>query len=142
MQGGDLEEWENPRIVIVIEGVLCRATPVTSESSKWRLNRSRIVRYHYGWYDIPLKRMVVNKGRYPEIAHDVVTFLGDVFLDGALEFMNETQIPFDAAYALDYHYFCQRLRFQTDVRAVYDSDPARLDGYGQIGKAVVAGEDW
>jgi hypothetical protein len=140
MQAGDLEAWEQPRIVIVIEGVLCRAIPM--EERKRRFRKTNTVRYHYGWYDVPLKRLAVNKMRYPEVGHDVVTFLGPEFLDGALEFLDEVRVPYDSAYANNLRTFCESLRFRREIQAVYDSDPTRLDQYGQLGKSVVAGEDW
>lgn len=140
MQGGDLEAAVSERIVLVIEGVLCNVR-VIEEKRRFR-SGSRISGYHISWYETPLKRVVFIKERFPQFSIEAVTFINDEFLDEASSFLNDTFIPIDSAYYANFDNFTYGLRFQDDLRAIYDSDPDRLDRYGQLGVAVVAGRDF
>lgn len=139
MQDGDLASYNRPRTVIVIEGVLAQVTPIT-EKRRFRADRER--GYHINWYDVPLKRCAYMKQHWPETAQDFVTFISEQFLDTALAFLSETHIPFDMAAFIPFNSFTQTLRYQDDVIRVFDSDPDRLDRYGQKGVAVVPGNDF
>jgi hypothetical protein len=138
MQQGDLQLWTQPRWVVVLEGVLCNVIPIEKKS---RLRGTRISGYHINWHDVPLKRMVYLKERWPENSLEVVTFIDDV-LDTMVEFLDEAQIPYDKASYSRFDQFCSLMRFQTDLQAVYDSDVARLNRYGQYGVAVNRGMDF
>jgi hypothetical protein len=139
MQNGDLALWTRPRYVVVIEGVLCRVEPVVRER---RLRGNVITGYNAFWYDVPLKRLLYMKDRWPDTAQDLVTFVSQAFCDQAAEFLDAAGVQFDEVKYVSLDTFTAVLRYQRDLQAVYDSDPARLDRYGQLGHAVVPGEDF
>lgn len=139
MQQGDLQLWIVPRWIVVLEGVLAKVTPVVKKS---RLRGSRITGYHTQWYDIPLKRVVYLKEKWPDASLEIVTFIGQDFLDNTLEFLDDAQIPYDRAYYNSLDGFCAVMRFQNDLQRIYDSDVDRLDRFGQYGVAVVPGFDF
>lgn len=139
MEKGDLELWNRPRYVIVVEGVLCRVDEVVEQR---RFRGDRVTGYNASWYDVPLKRLMYMKDRWPETAQDLVTFVSESFMDQAAEFLDAVGMQYDTVRYTTFPMFTTTLRYQRDLQAVYDSDPARLDRYGQLGHAVVAGEDF
>jgi hypothetical protein len=139
MQQGDLELWTVPRWIVVLEGVLCRVAPIEKKS---RLRGSRITGYHIQWYDVPLKRLVYLKERWPDTSLEIVTFVSSDLLDSALEFLDEAQIPYDKASYSTLSNFCSMMKFQNDLQKVYDSDVDRLQRYGQYGVSVTPGYDF
>ena len=77
METGDLELWTRPRYIVVIEGVLCRVDPVTRPR---RLRRPEVTGFNIQWYDVPLKRLLYMKDRWPNTAQDLVTFISQTVL--------------------------------------------------------------
>jgi hypothetical protein len=138
MQDGDLELWTRPRYVVVIEGVLCRADPVTRPR---RLRRAEVTGYNIQWYDVPIKRLLYMKDRWPNTAQDLITFISQEFCDQAATFLDDAGLQHDEISYRSFVSFVTTLKFKPDIQSVYDSDPARLDQYGQLGHAVVPGED-
>lgn len=138
MQDGDLALQSRSRYIVVIEGVLCRVDPVVK---KRRLRSDAITGYNVSWYDVPIKRMLFLKDRWPDTAQDLVTFISRDFCDQAAEFLNEVGLQYDEIRYRQFSDFVLMLRYQRDIQRVYDADPARLDRYGQLGHAVVPGED-
>jgi hypothetical protein len=139
MQDGDLELWTRPRYVVVIEGVLCRVEPVVRHH-RWP-RKPEVTGYNASWYDVPLKRLLYMKDRWPDTAQELVTFLSQEFCDQAAEFLDDMGMQYDEIRYRPFSDFASTLRYKPDIQAVYDSDPARLDRYGQMGHAVVPGED-
>ena len=140
MQDGDLSEWNRPRIVLVIEGVLCTRTERRGEARRFR--KSPILSYHIQWHELPLKRCVMIKHRYPDMGLDLVTFIDQAFADEAAEYLDALNIPYDSIKYTPYETFATALRFQSDIQAVYDSSPGRLSRFGQVGVNIVAGGDF
>jgi len=138
MQDGDLELWTRPRYIVVIEGVLCRVEPVTRSR---RLRRDEVTGYNVQWYDVPLKRLRYMKDRWGGTAQELVTFISPEFCDQAAEFLDDMGSQHDEIRYRKFSDFVSTLKYQPDIQSVYDSDPARLDRYGQLGHAVVPGED-
>ena len=139
MQDGDLELWDRPRYIVVIEGVLCRVDPVVKHR---RFREPVTTGYNVQWYDVPIKRLMYLKDRWPDTGQDLVTFISQEFADQAASFLDEINHPYDTIGYRKFSEFKAMLLYQRDVQAVYDVDPARLDQYGQLGHAVVAGEDF
>lgn len=139
MQHGDLDEWTRPRYLIVIEGVFCSATPITH---KRRFRAEQTTGYHINWYEVPLKRAMFMKDHYPNNAMDLITFISEEFLDDALHFLIEARIPYDSAEYMTMQRFTSTLRFQQELMTIYDSDPGRLDQFGQKGHQVTRGMDF
>ena len=90
---------------------------------------------------MPIKRLLYMKDRWPNTAQDLVTFVSQDFCDQAAEFLDDTGLQYDEITYRPLKSFTDTLRYKPDIQAVYDSDPARLDRYGQLGHAVVPGED-
>ena len=139
MQDGDLATGTRPRFIIVIEGVFC---DVVTIEHKRRFRSPKQTGFYINWHEIPLKRATFMKERYPDNAMELVTFISEDFLDNALYFLIEARIPYDSASYMPLHKFTSVLRFQTDLLAIYDSDPGRLDQYGQKGLQVTRGMDF
>ena len=139
MQNGDLQLWTRPRYIVVVEGVLCRVDPVVKER---RFREDKVTGFNIQWYDVPLKRLLYLKDRWPDTGQDLVTFISQDFADQAASFLDECGMQYDDIRYQSLSNFTTVLRYQRDVQGVYDSDPARLDRYGQLGHAVVAGEDF
>lgn len=139
MQNGDLELWNRPRYVVVIEGVLCSVEPIV-QPRRWRRG-DEVVGHSAFWYDVPLKRLMYMKDRWPDTAQDLVTFVSEPFATQCGAFLESIGLQHDSLRYVRLDEFVTTLRFQRDTQSVYDSDPARLDRYGQLGHAVVPGED-
>lgn len=139
MQNGDLQLWTRPRYIVVVEGVLCRVDPVVQSR---RFREDKVTGYNVQWYDVPIKRLLYLKDRWPDTGQDLVTFISQEFADQAASFLDEAGLQYDEIRYRKLGDFTSMLIFQRDVQAVYDVDPARLDRYGQLGHAVVAGEDF
>jgi hypothetical protein len=139
MEKGDLGLWSRPRIVVVIEGVLARVTPITRSR---RFRSDEVTGYNAIWHDVPTKRLLYMKDRWPNVGQDLVTFISQDFCDQAAQYLDDIGFQFDEIQFRSLSDFTATLRYRQDIHSVYDSDPARLDRYGQLGHAVVPGEDF
>ena len=137
MQHGDLATSVQPRWIIVLEGVLAL---VVQEKDKKFFRRTST--YHILWHEVPLKRMVSLKHRYPENQLEIVSFLGQGVIDQAGPYLDTIGVPYDTLRYYSIDDFCDMLRFNPDVRAVYDSDPENLHRFGQLGVSVMRGNDF
>lgn len=137
MQGGDLATSVQPRWVVVLEGVL--ALVVQEHTRKWFKTTST---YHILWHEVPLKRLIVMKNRWPDNHLQIVSFLGEGVIEQAAGYLDDIQVPYDSLSYFRIENFCDMLKFNPDIRAVYDSDPENLYRYGQLGVGVVRGNDF
>ena len=140
MQNGDLAVHHRETLVVILEGVLCQVTVNTG--AKRRLRRSDSDTYHISWHEIPLKRLITTAERWPDYDIEIVTFISNRLAEEAAEFLNDATIPYGSIRYQGYGTFVNTLRYRPHLRAIYDSNPHRLDEYGQVGIAVVRGEDW
>jgi hypothetical protein len=140
MQDGDLATSVRPHIVVVLEGVLATVTPVERRSRYMR--RLEVVSFNFLWHDTPLKRIATMKRNWPDTAIDVVTFLGGDVADMAATFFQDCGIPVDSTESYRFDHYTSILRYQSDVTMIVDSDDDRLDRYGQLGRAVLMGQDF
>ena len=137
MENGDLSGWAVPRLVAVLEGVL---VDVDVATSKGRFGREKVTGVNWTWLDIPLKSLVQMKRRFPDVAVDIVTFLGQESADRAGDFLGRYGIDdFNDVYSAGFDEWCWALSFRPEIVQVYDSDMERLNNYGQRGIAVVKG---
>lgn len=140
MQHGDLETWTGHRIVVILEGVLATVVPIM-EKSMWG-RRMTVTGYDLQWHDVPLKRMITMHGQF-DVAFDIVTFIHDAgVIDEAADYLTSIPIPYDTIQSAEYRAFCNKLRFRTDIQQIIDSDPERLQNYGQLGRQVLVGGDF
>ena len=142
MQQGDLAEFHQERLIVVLEGVLALVVEEVMTAGRWRWKHDYTTGYHIIWHEVPLKRLVVMNERYPNYTVEIITFRSQKLADMAAEFLDDAHIPFSSIGYTPYDDFVAVLRYQRDIRTIYDSDPERLDGYGQLGLAVVRGEDF
>ena len=138
MERGDLATSTRQRLLIVLEGVLCSVTPIIEHR---RLRSDQTTGWNLLWHDTPLKRMVYLSERYPDLAMEVVTFLNQEVADLAADFMIEVPVPYSEIEYKDFKRFCGYLPYQHGIVQILDSEPARLDHYGQLGRQVVMGGD-
>lgn len=141
MQDGDLAEFHQERLIVVLEGVLALVAPEKQAVGRWR-RRVETVAYHVLWHEVPLKRLVMINERHPEFDVEILTFHDPTLADQAAEFLDQAGIPYGSVRYQAYATFTQLLRYQRNIRTIYDSDPDRLDDYGQLGTAVVRGQDF
>jgi hypothetical protein len=139
MQHGDLETWSRQRVLVILEGVLATVSPVI-ETHRWK--RDETVGWNIEWHDLALKRLANSTRRFHDIGWTVVTFQAEEVRDQAADMLAAIPIDVEAVEYSDYRQFCSRLRFQSDVIQVVDSDSDRLSRFGQLGRQVVSGEDW
>ena len=139
MEQGDLALSSRPTIAVVLEGVLASVTP---QYERRRLRGERVMGYHFVWHEIPLRRIFSMKRNWPTTGLDIVTFMDPAVAIEAADYLNEIMIPADSVRYHRFESWCTSLRFQPDLRMVVDSDEWRLDRYGQLGRAVLVGEDF
>ena len=141
MEQGDLAVSIRPSYTIVLEGVLAEVIPITRNR---RFRGEQTTGYNLHWLDIPLRRLATLKRRFPQIIVDLVTYIDQDVADDAAQFLNGANIPYDSISYMRLPTLIAILPFQDEagLQAVYDSDPDRLDQYGQLGRAVIKGEDW
>jgi len=138
VEKGDLSAHATPRMVAVLEGVLVDVETTTEK--KGLFGREKVTGVNWSWLDLPLKNLVSIKRRFPDVAVDVVTFMGDDAAERASTFFNKYGIDdFNDVYAADFKEWCWSLSFRPEIVQVYDSSMERLYHYGQRGFAVVKG---
>src|SRR5262245_19564795 len=112
MQGGDLEVWTRPRYVVVLEGVLCNASPIVQVR---RILGTKVTGYNLNWHEVPLKRLIYMKEHWPNTAQDIVTFISHDIADEAAEFLMEVGVPADSVSYKFFGKFIATLPYQTDI---------------------------
>ena len=140
MERGDLALSTRPHYIVVLEGVLCQINPITVER---RLRRPKVVGSNLTWLDLPMRRLATMRRRFPDTGCEIVTFHSEDIAEFASDYLDQAGI--NLCDSLSYHpldIWVSLLPFQDGVQAVYDSDSDRLDKYGQLGRAVVRGEDF
>ena len=139
MEHGDLALSVRRHYVLVLEGVLCNVSMITVDRV---LRKAKTVGYNLHWLDLPLRRFATMRRQYPEIGAEIVTFISQETADFAGDFLNQTGVSYDSLTYQPFDTWVSLLQFREGLQAVYDSDPDRLDRYGQVGRAVVQGEDF
>ena len=141
MEQGDLATSVRPSYAIVLEGVLAEVTPITRTR---RFRGDETTGYNLHWLDIPLRRLATLKRRFSQITVDLVTFISQDVADDAAQFLDGANIPYDSLSYWRLEAWLAVLPYQDEggLQAIYDSDLDRLDQYGQLGRAVIKGQDW
>ena len=119
MERGDISSWASKRIIVVLEGVL--TAPRYEQSGVLRKKQELLDPDYWVWEELPV-RLVVDYGRRLNVAVEVVTFMGQDVADGAAEWFSKYGVEV------------------TEVERVIDSDPERIQHYGQLGYASLRGE--
>jgi hypothetical protein len=140
MERGDLAVFTRPHYVIVLEGVLVTVENVEGEK-RHRWSHPTFTT-HWHWLDTPLRRLATNKRRFPEVGAEIVTFIDQDAADQAATFLDSMPLAYDSLTYINLGQFCSLLPYRDGLQVVYDSDPRRLDLYGQLGREVIRGEDF
>ena len=139
MEHGDLAVSVRQHFVIVLEGVLVTITDIT-ESRRWRPDK--VTGHNLHWLDIPLRRLATMRRQFPDTGAEVVTFTDEQIAEEAAIFLDSASVPVDSMSYEPFDRWVSLLPYKDGLQAVFDSDPDRLDRYGQIGRQVVMGEDF
>lgn len=141
MERGDLAGSVRPSYAVVLEGVLAEVTPITHQR---RFRGEQVTGYNIHWLDIPLRRLATLKRRFDQISVDLITFISQDVADDAAQFLDGATIPYDSLtyWRLDTWLSVIPFQDESGLQAIYDSDSDRLDQYGQLGRAVLKGQDW
>jgi hypothetical protein len=138
MERGDISSWTTTRIIVVLEGVL--ATPAYESSGVVRRRRELLDPDEWVWEDLPL-RYVVDYARRLNVAVEIVTFMGQEVADAAADWFSRYGVEIAEVLAVDFAAFCRSLLWRlTDVQRVIDTDPDRIQNYGQLGYVALRGE--
>lgn len=90
------------------------------------------------WHTLAVKSVVDNATRL-NIAVEVVTFMGDEVADQAADFMAKYDMPVASVESAKFDWFCQSLQWRPDVSYVVDTEPERIQRYGQHGYVATRG---
>jgi hypothetical protein len=140
MEHGDLAVSVRPHYIVVLEGVLVTVEKVEDEK-RHRWSHPHFTT-HWHWLDTPLRRLATNKRRFPDFGAEIVTFISEEAADQAAAFLDAMPLPYDSLQYVSLDQFCSLLPYREGLQVVYDSDPQRLDRYGQLGREVIRGEDY
>jgi hypothetical protein len=139
MQHGDLATYTRHRLVMVLEGVFATISP-RIETHRWRSDK--VTGWDIEWHEIPLKRLAYFSRTYPDMALEIITFLGQDVADLAAEFLLASNIPYHEISYQEFRDFVSTLPYQIGISQIIDSSPERLDRYGQLGRAMMTGGDF
>lgn len=137
MQGGDLEQSSQLRMIVVLEGVMA---DVTETRSGGRL-RTKTVTRSYDWHQLPIKRLSYLRNNWPGSSIEVITFVSQEVADEAADFFERTGIAVSSVSYRPFKQWVMEILWQQDIAVIYDSDPERISQYGQKGYQVERGQD-
>ncbi len=140
MEKGDISNWASPRIIVVLEGVLCRPVPPHKRIFARKATQVEADPGTWSWETIPVQKVVDYGGRL-NVPVEVVTFMGQAIADAAADWMARYDIEVTSVEAVDFDWFCRSLRWRQGVRVV-DTDPERIQHYGQAGYLTMRGQEF
>jgi len=133
VKDGDLDTYAETSVIVVLEGVLAELT------YSGRLRKRLKPAAEWNWEQLALRRMV--QWHRNNINVDVITFVSDFAADSAAEFLLKYGYDFGSTEYRDFDLFCDALVVRRPT-GVYDSEPQRLNRYGQFGVQVMYGLDF
>lgn len=133
MQGGDLETWISPTVVVVLEDVL--ATVTEPRKVGWRRRAGEYDPEDWTWHEMPLRSVVDMVDRLG-LRVEVITFMGQDVADAAAEWFQRYDVRVTEVEAVNFMMFTRSLIRRPEVDRVVDTDTQRLIRYGQKGHGV------
>ena len=133
MKDGDLDTFAETSVIVVLEGVLAELT------YSGRLRKRLRPANDWDWQQLALRRMV--QWHRNNVNVDVVTFVSEFAADLAAEFLVKYGYDFGSIEYRNFDLFCDALIVRRPT-GVYDSEPQRLNRYGQFGVGTVKGTDF
>ena len=133
MKGNDLDTFAEQNVIVILEGVLATFT------YSGRVRKKLRPAAEWEWQQIALRRMA--QWHQNNVAVDIVTFESPEAADSAAEFLVQYHYDFGLIEHADFDLFCQSL-YVWKPTMVVDTDPGRLNRYGQFGVGAVKGADF
>jgi hypothetical protein len=133
VKGNDLDTYAEQSVIVVLEGVLADLTYAG------RVRKRLKPAAEWQWQQLALRRMV--QWQRNNIVVDIVTFVSEFAAESAGEFLVDYGYEFGAIGFRQFDLFCDALIVQRPT-GVYDSEPSRLNRYGQFGVGAVKGQDF
>lgn len=137
MQGGDLEQFTQPRMIVVLEGVMADIT----ETRTGRRLRTKTVNRSFNWHQLPIKRLSYLRNNWSDASIEVITFLSQEVAEEAADFFSRTGIDVSSVSYRPFNQWINEILWQQDIAVIYDSDQDRVNRYGQLGYLVNRGQD-
>ena len=133
MKDGDLDTFSEQSVVVILEGVL------TDFAYSGRIRKKLLPADQWEWQQLPLRRMA--QWHRANVTVDIVTFESQFAADEAAEFLNRYRYDFGIIDYANFELFCDSLIVRRPS-AVFDTDPGRLNRYGQFGVGATKGADF
>jgi hypothetical protein len=135
VQDGDLGTWDKPRILLVLEGCLCRVVfdrkrqgirmvdiPADPDAWEWGITTVKTI-MRYSWNSVPV---------------EVITFLSQDVADLAAVWFNRYDVEVSETAYYHYDRFCRSLMWRrNNIQEIIDADQERVLRYGQLGRVIL-----
>lgn len=120
--------------MVVLEGVL------TTPTYTGKIRRKLAPADEWEWSKPPILSTVDWASRH-NVSIEVVTFMGREVADAAADWLERYSIPVSEVLSVDFDMFCRSLMWRLyEIDRVVDSDPDRLNRYGQMGYGASFGQ--
>ncbi len=137
MQGNDLGNEVVPRILLVWEGLV--AVPPIKFSLKSRVFRGLGNETHlvdqYQPNDLVCRKIWDITWRH-DIRIEVVTWLGESYVDSITEWIANEDLPIPKVSHYDPQLLSRKISFMPQIAAIYDPDPSHQFLFGSRGRVV------
>ncbi len=137
MQGGDISGRLSPRWLFVFENVIARVPPAKGRSCRLNVRLHRWQAAVDCFVVEPHVQKTINDLYWRrDYRFDVVTFLGDQFVEPIKTLLDQHSLPVSNVWGLTEETLLKRLAYMPDVMHVVHGDPARQLAYGNRGLLV------
>lgn len=137
MERGDISGRLAPRWMFVWEGVVANVPPAKQAPYKLAVRLHRWRKAVDCWETEPHVAKVLNDLFWRrDLRFDVVTFLGDQYVEHIQRRLDGESLPFSNVWAVSEDTLAKRLVYMPDVQYVVHADPARHLSYGPRGLLV------
>jgi hypothetical protein len=136
MEDGDLATWEGKRILLVLENTCCQIvyhhrirrhkqpTPMDADDWDWSLITVKTIQ-RYAYNSVPV---------------EIITFVSQEVADLAAEWFQRYDVEVANVTYYDFKTFCRSLTWRrNNIQEVIDTQPDRLEHYGQFGRQILFG---
>jgi hypothetical protein len=141
VERGDLGVSIDPRLVIVLEGALAKVQFRDERTRKGlRSKTAKVPTPAADWvWSVPAIKTINDLAGRRGIPCEVVTFLSQEVADLAAEYLNRYEVRVLSCEYADFDLFTSSLSWRPEVSSVVDTDPERMQKYGQRGYGVTWG---
>jgi len=135
VQGGDLGVWSQQRVLLVLEGCLCRVTfdrkrkgihyvdvPTDPDEWEWGITTVKTIQ-RYSFNSVPV---------------EVITFISQDVADLAASWFNRYDIEVSETAYYRYDHFTRSLMWRrNNIQEIIDTDQERVLRYGHLGRIIL-----